>query len=93
MEAGGPVQAPEIRTQLVVAWKVVAARIVRSTGILDIWKAEPTRFADGLDERHEQKRVRMTTVSGMNNQKLVVFSLLPGTSTVPAHRWYVIKTC
>lgn len=58
-----------------------------------VWKAKPTRFADGLDERHEQKRVRMTAVLDVNNQRLVVFLLLPRTSAVPVHCWYVIKTC
>lgn len=51
------------------------------------WKAEPTRFADGLHETHEQNRRESDSqVLDMNDQPLMSF-LLPENCTVvvPVH--------
>lgn len=81
--------------QLGHRWKVVAVGVVRSTGISDVWKAEPTRFANGcmrgMSEtgereglpgfRHERPKADVLTAA----RKLYS----SGTCT-----WlYVIKTC
>lgn len=34
-----------------MALRVVAVRVGRSSGLLDVLKTEPIRLADGLDER------------------------------------------
>lgn len=54
---------------------------------LYVLKTEPTRFSDGLDERHEQnKRVKMTQ-SFKHAQPKVDVLTMPRPCAMPVHGW------